>query len=484
MVLQILQNVFSLLLGHVVSKVFSVVGIVLLARYLGVEKFGVYGTIMAYLTLFASLADYGLTTVTIRDVAQDHKRSESYFSHTLSLRMVLTVIAYLSMLLLGSVWKKGEYPLFLIAICGLFLFPEALRKLAISMLSAYERMDKVAVLEVLSTVFRYLPFLIAISIGAAFHTAFVLLITAWLGLAIGSLVVTTRYCLKHWSFSVTWPQMRSTLYEALPFGTLFILTVIHFKADIIMLSKMQGSVAVGFYEGAYKFIEAAIFIPASIIHVLLPVMSRYFVTDRTSYTNVYIHATRILALGILPIIIFVTFFSDTIILLMYGDAYRPSVPALSLLIWALFFIFMNAPIENIIVTSKMMTAFLPYSIANTFLNIFLNFLLIPKYSFLGASIATVSTKFTIFVVKLYFANRVLHNASEMVWMLGRLLAIGMLTSGAVYLTKPHLAFPFSMIVLVTVYLISLFTFKMIKPQDKLVFSAVMNLVKTKLPLNR
>ena len=480
MIFRILRNILSLLTGHVVSKLFSLVGVIVLARWLGVEGFGTYGTVMAYLTLFAVFADGGTSTVTIREVAQDYTRSTEYFSHVLTLRGILTVGAYGLMLLLGSIWKSTDFSLLFIASCGLFLFPEAIRKLGISMLSAYERMDLVAVLAVLSIVFRYIPFFAAILLGKSLHFAFMVLVGVWTGVAGIWLLITKKYCLEQWRTPINFQQLRNILYESFPFGILLVLSVIYFKSDIIMLSKMQGKAAVGFYEGAYNFIGASMFIPTSIVSVLLPVMSRTFVTDKTSYNSVYTHSTRILAMGILPVAICVSFFSKEIILLVYDADYLPSASALSLLIWALFFIFINAPVGNIIATSKRIHVLLPYAIGNTLLNILLNFFLIPEYSFLGASFTTVFTEFISFVVQLYFANRVLGNASQTLWMMGKALTAGAVASIAFYLVKSSAIFPLNVLILMSVYIICLFMFKVIGREDKQLCLEIIHIAKTTL----
>lgn len=480
MIFRILRNILSLLTGHVVSKLISLACVIVLARWLGVEGFGTYGTVMAYLTLFTVFADGGTSTVTIREVAQDYARSTVYFSHVLTLRGILTVGAYGLMLLFGSIWKSTDFSLLFIASCGLFLFPEAIRKLGISMLSAYERMDIVAALDVFSIVFRYLPFFAALLLGKSLHFAFMVLVGVWLGIAGIWLLITKKYCLEQWKTPIGSQQLWNILYESFPFGILLVLSVIYFKADIIMLSKMQGKAAVGFYEGAYKFIEASMFIPASIVSVLLPVMSRSFVTDKTSYNSVYIHSSRILAMGILPIVIGVSFFSKEIILLVYDVDYLPSASALSLLIWALFFIFINAPVGNIVATSKMMHVFLPYAVGNTLLNIILNLFLIPKYSFWGASFATVLTECTGFALQLYFANRVLGNASQILWMMGKVLAAGAIASVVFYLVKSAVIFPLNILILASVYLICLFGFKVIGREDKQLCIEIIKLTKAKL----
>lgn len=466
MIFKILRNILSLLTGHVISKLISLGCVIFLARRLGVERFGLYGTVMAYLTLFAAFADNGMSTVTVRDVAQDHDRSGEYFSHVLVLRGILTFTAYLLMLLLGGLLKAEAFSLLFIASCGLMLFPEAIRKLGISMLSAYERMEIVAALDVFAIVFRYIPFFLAIFLGKSLHFAFLLLVVSWFVVAGVWLLITKKFCLKGWISSLHLQTLWNILYESFPFGVFFVLSVIYFKADIIMLSNMQGSTAVGFYDGAYKFIEASMFIPVSIVNVLLPVMSRSFVTDKDSFANVYLHSTRILAMSILPVVIFVSFFAKEIILFVYGDEYLSSAPALSLLIWALFIIFLNAPVGNVIATSKQMHAFLPYAVGNTLLNIILNLFLIPKYSFLGASFTTVFTECTGFALQLWFAHRVLGNATDILQILAKLIAAGTITSVIFFFISPYLFFPLNAIILFGFYLITMLAFKVIGPEDK------------------
>ena len=484
MILRILRNVISLLTGQVVAKLLSLGCVIFLARRLGVEGFGTYGTVMAYLTLFAAFAESGLNTVTIREVSQDYTQSNSYFWHVLILRGLLTLLSFGCMIFLGGIWKADEFPLIFIISCGLFLFPEAIRKLGISMLSAYERMDVVAVLDVVAIVFRYLPFLIAVFFGASLHVAFLLLVGSWMCVAAIWIVITRKYCAIQRVSAVRLQQLWDIFYESLPFGVVFILSIIYFKADIIMLANIQGKAAVGLYEGAYKFIEAAMFIPTSIVSVLLPVMSRSFVADKDTYSKLYVHSTRILAIGILPVVIFVSFFAKNIILLVYGEAYLPSASALSLLIWTLFFIFLNAPVGNIVATSKLMHAFLPYAIGNTLLNIVLNALLIPQYSFLGASFTTVFTECTGFVIQLWFASRVLQDASDVLRIFGKLFVTAMITCSLFYPLRSLLVFPLNGILLLMIYGGCLFVLRLISPEDKKWCGELIKMAKAKIPLSK
>ena len=481
MIIKILRNSLFLLSGQILAKLLTLLCFIFLARRLGVEGFGFYGTVMTYLTLFATFADVGMSTVTIREVAQDHARSNQYFTHVLTLRIIVTAGLYACLVALGGLWQSPRYPVAFVAGCGLFLFPEAIRKSGRAMLSAYERMDLISILEVVSTIFRYIPFFIVILSGKSLYTAFFLLVLSWIITAGMWLVITMRYCLpQRMSYSLDIQELRKILQASYPFAILAILSVIYFKIDISMLAYMQGDEAVGFYEGAYKFIEAAFFIPVSIVNVLLPAMSRSFATDKVSYENLYVHATRILTIGMLPVAVLVTFFSKEIILLVLKEPYLPSVPALSVLIWALFFMFVNAPVGNIIATSRKIHAFLPYAIANTLFNVVLNVFLIPRYSFLGAAVATVLSEVLAFAIQLYFAHRILGNAASVLRMLTAVLLAGGCASMVFYSINPYVILPLKILAFLAIYVGGLFVVKAIRHEDIHLFHTILSIAKTKI----
>jgi len=464
MLLRIVRNVMALLTGHVVSKLVSLGCLIFLARQFGVAGFGMFGTVSAYLTLFTIFAECGLSTIMVRDVAQDHTRSAEYFAHLLALRGLLTLLAYGVLLLCGHLFAK-EYAFGFIAGYGLMLFPEALRRLCGSLLSAHERMDVIAGLDIFSILCRYSPFFLALWLGKSLSFAFLLLVPCWIGVAGVWLTVTQRVCLTRWFAAVQPAKLWQIFRAGLPFGFLATLSIIYFKSDVVMLAYLQDQVAVGLYESAYKFIEAAMFIPVSLVNVLLPVMARSFLTDKAAYHQVYLHSTRILAMAILPVVIFVCFCAPQIILLVYGEKYLPAAPALQVLIWTLFVIFLNAPVGNILATANLIQAFLPYALANTLLNIGLNALLIPHYSFFGASATTLFTECTGYLTQVWFAIRVVGNAAEIFHTLGKLLLAGALSSLIFSVLRTWLPFPFNGLLLLAAYGATLVGLRIIQAED-------------------
>src|SRR5262245_41653204 len=67
----------------------------ILAPWLGVSVYGVYGTVGALMAVGASIANFSMGTIVVRDVARYPERAGKYLTATLFLQTVLALIAYL-----------------------------------------------------------------------------------------------------------------------------------------------------------------------------------------------------------------------------------------------------------------------------------------------------------------------------------------------------------------------------------------------------
>jgi O-antigen/teichoic acid export membrane protein len=76
--------------------------------------------------------------------------------------------------------------------------------------------------------------------------------------------------------------------------------------------------------------------------------------------------------------------------------------ALSILIWSAVFLFMNILFANLVISVGKEWVTVRISLIMALVNIVLNYLLIPNYSFVGASIATVITEILGVVMFFYY----------------------------------------------------------------------------------
>ena len=67
---------------------------------------------------------------------------------------------------------------------------------------------------------------------------------------------------------------KSALTEAWPMAAAAVSVIIFFRIDVVMISVIQGTTAVGFYSVAYTLSEASLVIPGVFISSLFPVLSK------------------------------------------------------------------------------------------------------------------------------------------------------------------------------------------------------------------
>src|SRR5207302_7612121 len=75
------------------AKLAVFVVVVLLLRNLGDDRYGRFAAMVVYVTLLGVVADLGLQTIFIRDVARDRRLFGRYLANLLSARLLLSIVA-------------------------------------------------------------------------------------------------------------------------------------------------------------------------------------------------------------------------------------------------------------------------------------------------------------------------------------------------------------------------------------------------------
>ena len=191
---------------------------------------------------------------------------------------------------------------------------------------------------------------------------------------------------------------KPTIKEALPFALTGTFITIYVWIDSVMLSLMKGDAVVGWYNAAYMAVLALLFIPTAINSAVFPIMSKYYISSIDAFKFIFEKQFKyILTIGI-PIGVGITLLANEIILTIYGIDYMPSVIAFQILTWAIVFIFARTAFERALESSNRQIILTKVFGVCVVINIILNLILIPKYSYVGASIATLLTDFTVFTI--------------------------------------------------------------------------------------
>jgi O-antigen/teichoic acid export membrane protein len=220
------------------------------------------------------------------------------------------------------------------------------------------------------------------------------------------------------------------------------LTIIGAKVDIIILSKMKGAMAVGIFGVAKRTIEYLRIFKEGATGAIFPRMSAIQSSSPSFLGEVFGKVIGFFVLIYFPIAVFISFFSKEIIRIVFGDGYIVASTPLVIMGWALLINVLGGPAAMIvIITKEKLAKFVPFVLSLTVLHILLCFLLIPKYSYVGASIAFLIVAMVGLVIRLLFVHSLLEKKPNLFEIVFRPATASLLMGAVVFWASPlHLIF--------------------------------------------
>jgi O-antigen/teichoic acid export membrane protein len=163
----------------------------------------------------------------------------------------------------------------------------------------------------------------------------------------------------------------------------------------------------------------------------------------------------------LPVAVLLSLLSKDILFVMFGEKYVVGSVALIILAWALLLNILSGPAAMlIIITKEKLAKFVPFVFFVTTLHILLNFWLIPKYSYVGASLAFLALAVVGLVIRLVFVHSLLEERPNFLEILFRPAVASLVMGAAVHLSSGlHLILKFllaGMIYAVMLYILGEF----------------------------
>lgn len=366
------------------------------ARYLGAEGFGVLSFALAFTGMFGVFGDMGLSILTTREVARDKSLAGKYLGNIAVMKVVLVVITFGLIAIAINLLGYPEQTIKVVYLIALSIIFSAFTGMFNSVFQAFERMEYQSIGGILSSVLMLAGALIAISQGfSVVGFAAIYSIVSAVGLGYSFIVCLRKFVLP--VIEINLGFWKILLKEALPFAITGISISIYIWIDTIMLSLLIGDEVVGWYNAAYKLVLMLLFIPVIVNNSIFPLMSQYYRLSKDSLRILFEKLFKIMMFIGLPLGMGTLFLADKIILLIYGDQFINSILALQILIWSMVLIFTRSPFERLLEASNKQATVTKIFIIGAIFNVAGNLILIPKYSYIGAGVATVFTDIIVLV---------------------------------------------------------------------------------------
>ena len=376
----VFEQVFRLGIGLLVS--------ILVARYLGPEKYGILRyavSVIAFMHVFIYL---GLSGLVVREIVRTPEDKDNILGTTFSLKIVGAFFAFLAVLVMALCLNDAdESEFWVLLIIGMSLFA-----------SPFETIDYWFQSQVQSKYTVYARSS-AFVLGEALKVLFVLLGASIVAFAaansfqiiLASILLVLMYRYKHFSI-FQWKAKISKAKEFLSESWILILSgflaVINLKVDLIMLRWMVDPTEVGLYSVAVNFSEVWYFIPTAITMSVYPRMIELQKTQPSAYNKRLQQIFDVLFALSFIVSVVMTFVAGYLIPFLYGDAYTKSSSILVIHVWAGIFMFMRAMFSKwVFIEDALYFSLVSHGIG-AMVNVLINLVLIPRFGGKGAAVAT------------------------------------------------------------------------------------------------
>lgn len=394
---KIFQQTSWQVLGKAISSLSTILVLGLVSRNFGTEGTGVYTLALTFLSFFYLAADLGINAHILPSLLQENSNSswQRLFGLRLALSGVLVVLAAIIILF----WPV-ENESFRLAV--LFGIPAIIGAGIFATTAALFQSKLKFDLQVLSSSFGAVVTLFVVWLLTNSSSGVPNLLTGQsLGLLAGgflSLVLIRNYTrlLPIFNFS----YVKQVFLESWPISATLLLNIVYFRLDAFILTAIKSFAEVGIYNVSFQIFQSLLVVPAYIMNSFYPLMLKDFSEDFSKFkTNFKKAIFFMLGFGLLSTALTLLLSPLVIDIVTGGKGFAGSAQSLRILSLGFPGFFITSVLMWALITFKKYKTMLAIYIVGLIFNAVLNLILIPQYSYIGASVVTVASEYLIMVLQ-------------------------------------------------------------------------------------
>ena len=405
---KVFANVSAQFLGKLITMLTSFI-IVKIVSNLGVQTYGDYITAYEFLAFFGIIADAGLFAIAVREMSKTPQKTDHILRNIFSMRLGLIIAV--SLIAGISAQFVDTYS------------PEVKLGIWITSLSMALTIVAGTLSSVLQARMKIQYFAGSLAAGKILLAALIYGVSHWSGifgdqiffaLLWAGVLSNILFCALVWYFAsrevsirLGWdfPWWKKTFRTSLPYGMALILQTLYLRIDVVIISIILGSTAVGLYGVTTRILESFLILGVFFGQALLPYITNHeHDTHKTARTLGW--SIEILLFISVPTVIGITAFSKDIVLLLSSSDYLTTAShigsntVLLFLIPTVIFAYMNQIFTVTLVSRNRQHILLVINALALAANAILNLLLIPRYGIIAAAWTTIGCEIFVFAMLL------------------------------------------------------------------------------------
>ncbi len=401
------KNFHEILSGSAISFIAKIIGIVVglvlnlvIARYYGAEELGAYSIISSLFSVALMLSVLGINTSILRLLPEQivqYSYNSAYslfwkvFKIVLLSSSFVAVITYMfSEEIANNIFHK-QYLFPLLTLASFVIVFQSLGNVSLASIRALKNIKLYAFFQIFSPILQLLVLtILTIFFFQKFNAVYALMFSYSLSGMVVFYALMKLFSNKRVPSDVVYTTIKTKqiLQISLPMMITTAMGLIVTQTDVLMLGAMSTVEEVAIYAIAMKLAMLTTFVLTSINVIIAPKISELYYSGQLDELKKLIKkTTRLIFFTSLPIVLILILFGKHI-LLLFGEEFVIGYTVMVLLLLAQSISMMSGPVEFFLNMTGHQKNLNYITIFSAFLNIILNYLLIPIYGFMGAAFAS------------------------------------------------------------------------------------------------
>lgn len=403
---RIAKNTSYFTLALVIQKIISFVYFSYIAVQIGVSSLGSYTFALFFTTIFSVIVDIGIANVLVREVSKYREKSQQYLSAAMAIKIPLAILTYLIVFLLINILDNPVLVRQLVYLAGIIMVLDSFTLTFYAFLRGHQNLKFESIGTIIFQIIVAVCGVTIVNLTKDLRILILAIMTASLfNFIYSSYLVRFKLRLKFFT-KASKPVIKSILIITIPFALAAIFTRVYGYIDTVLLNQLVDETAVGYYSIPYKITFSLQFIPMAFIASLYPAFASYFINSKELLQKTFEKSLIYLGIIAVPVSLGVIALAKPLMLKVYTSEFTPSVLPLQILIVSLVFLFLNFPLGSLLNACNRQTRNTIHIGIVMVINIILNIILIPRFSYIGAAIASTVSTLIMFILQMYVARQI------------------------------------------------------------------------------
>lgn len=385
--------------GLIIAFIFAYLFRILLAKNLSVEEYGLFYSIWNFLTFFLFFIYLGLDQAIIYylvkfNAEKRYDKIKTAIIGTFFFQSFSTLIFVIVIMVTSNYLEVNyfNYPgsSFFLKIMSIFLLSNVIGGLCTSVLYSFQKIKMYSSFFTIQSILYFVLGAILFSVGLTVSVPYwAYLLTSFLLLLL--FIPLSLHTVNIFKYNTA--EFKPIMLSLFSYGLPVILTAISsrliIQTDTLMLTKMMALEQVGLYQAALPIATTLTVLSSGVITVLFPLFTELWQKQEKERVELYLHYIyKYLFILTVLLISLLIFFSNDLLVLMFGTNYSSAENALILLLVGIIFsIYSSINLQSL---SSFGNPKLVSKIVFTgaIFNIVFNFIFIRLWGISGAALAT------------------------------------------------------------------------------------------------